>query len=95
MTPYELWFQRKPRIKDLRIFGEKVFTHVPKEKRHKLDAKARKGFFIGYDDKTKGVIPRKQYNFDGARHRIHGADQVAARKDKNLRTTDRCDGRRE
>jgi transposase InsO family protein len=33
ITPHELWVQKEPRIKDLRIFGEEVFTHIPKQKR--------------------------------------------------------------
>jgi transposase InsO family protein len=53
-TPHELWVQKEPRIKDLRIFGEEVFTHIPKQKRQKLDAKAKRGFFVGYDGDRKG-----------------------------------------
>jgi hypothetical protein len=53
-TPHELWIQKEPRIKDLRIFGEEVFTHIPKQKRQKLDAKAKRGFFVGYDGDRKG-----------------------------------------
>lgn len=53
-TPYELWFQGKADIKDLHIFGEEVYTHIPKERRRALDAKARKGYFIGYGGETKG-----------------------------------------
>ena len=53
-TPLELWFQRKPNLKDLHVFGEEVFVHIPKEKRKALDTKARKGYFIGYGDEIKG-----------------------------------------
>lgn len=53
-TPSELWFRRKPNVKDLHIFGEEVFTHVPKEKRRTFDAKAKRGYFIGYGEETKG-----------------------------------------
>jgi hypothetical protein len=52
--PHELWIQKEPRINDLRIFGEEVFIHIPKQKRLKLDAKAKRGFFVCYDDDRKG-----------------------------------------
>ncbi|UYV61340.1 hypothetical protein LAZ67_1004471 [Cordylochernes scorpioides] len=38
-TPYELWFDKKPAVDHLRIFGTECFVHVPDEKRRKLDAK--------------------------------------------------------
>lgn len=53
VTPHELWFQRKQDIKNLHIFGEEVFVHIPKEKCRALDAKARKDF-VGYGDEIKG-----------------------------------------
>ena len=33
LTPFELWFKRKPNIQDFKTFGEKVYTHIPKEKK--------------------------------------------------------------
>ena len=43
-----------PDVKNLHIFGDEVSTHVPKEKREALDAKTKKGYFIGYGEETKG-----------------------------------------
>lgn len=54
VTPFELWHQRKPNIKNLKVFGEEVYTHIPKEKRRKLDAKGKRGFFVGYEEDVKG-----------------------------------------
>lgn len=31
ITPFELWFGQKPQISHLKIFGTKVFTHIPKK----------------------------------------------------------------
>lgn len=53
-TPHELWFGEKAEKKEYRIFGTEVWTHVPKQKRQKWSAKARKGIFVGYDENTKG-----------------------------------------
>lgn len=36
-TPFEMWSGMKPDISRLRVFGSRVFAHIPKEKRHKLD----------------------------------------------------------
>lgn len=48
-TPYELWFAKKPYIKNLRIIGCECFVHTPKQKRRKMDCKATKGILVGYD----------------------------------------------
>ena len=48
-TPFELWYGRKPSIKHLRVFGCDAFVHVLNDERVKMDAKAIKCIFIGYD----------------------------------------------
>ena len=53
-TPHEVWSDKKPFIAHLRVFGCDAFMHVPKEKRSKLDNKAKKCIFVGYKDGIKG-----------------------------------------
>lgn len=54
-TPYELWHKNKFHISSLKgIFGATVWCHIPKIKRKKLDAKSKKGIFVGYGETTKG-----------------------------------------
>lgn len=53
-TPYELWFGKKSKFDHLQPFGSTVFVHVPKERRRKLDPKAEKCIFVGYDENVKG-----------------------------------------
>jgi hypothetical protein len=53
VTPYELWFQKKPHLGHLRIFGCTAYVHVPDCDRKKLDAKSTRCMFIGYCDTTK------------------------------------------
>nr|XP_034194548.1 uncharacterized protein LOC117610827 [Osmia lignaria] len=38
----------------MHIFGSKVYAHVPKELRRKLDDKAKEYRFAGYDEHSKG-----------------------------------------
>lgn len=52
-TPYELWHRKKPSYEHLRVFGSEAFVHIPKEKRRKLDKKAKKLVFVGYADGQK------------------------------------------
>ena len=62
-TPYERWHGVKPNVEHLRVFGCKVYAHVPAEKRKKLDQKAEKGVFVGYLEGSKGYkiyIPETQ-----------------------------------
>ena len=53
-TPYERWYGIKPDVEHLRVFGCRVYVHIPDEKRRKLDAKAVKGVFVGYPAGKKG-----------------------------------------
>lgn len=48
-SPYELWIGERPRLKHLRIIGSTCFTHIPIQKRKKMDMKAVKGYLVGYD----------------------------------------------
>jgi hypothetical protein len=47
-NPHGVWFDKKPSITYLKVFGCDAFFHVPKEKRRKLDKKAVKCIFIRY-----------------------------------------------
>lgn len=49
-TPYELMFGEKSKVK---VFGSICYVHVADSRRGKLDAKAKKYIFIGYDEKKK------------------------------------------
>lgn len=48
VTPFELWFKKRPDISHLKVFGCLVFLHVPDEKRKKLDPKAVEAMMVGY-----------------------------------------------
>jgi hypothetical protein len=52
-TPEEVFFGKKPEVSHLRIFGCPIYTHVPKEKRTKLDPSGKKGIFVGYSESSK------------------------------------------
>ncbi len=52
-TPQEAWSGRKPDVSHLRVFGCKVFAHVPDEKRTKLESKSMPCVFLGYHEGTK------------------------------------------
>ena len=63
-TPYECWFNRKPDISHLRIFGSVCYVHIPDSQRTKLDAKSYKAIFVGYAPESKGY---KVYNLSSGR----------------------------
>src|SRR4051812_8664612 len=52
MTPYELWFGKKPKLSFLRVWGCKAY--VKKLQPDKLEPKAEKYVFIGYPKETIG-----------------------------------------
>ena len=53
-TPYEAICGEKPKVRHLRVFGCTAYSHIPKDERQKLDAKARKCIFLGYSSNRKG-----------------------------------------
>jgi hypothetical protein len=52
-TPEEMFTGKKPEVSHLKIFGCPVFTHIPKEKRNKLEPSGKKGIFVGYCEVSK------------------------------------------
>ena len=53
MTPKEAFSGKKPNVENLRIFGCPVYSHIPKDKRNKLEPSGKKGIFVGYSDSSK------------------------------------------
>lgn len=54
-TPYSEWYGKKPDVSHLRVFGAKAFVRIPDSMRHKMDPKAKKTIFVGYDRYTDKV----------------------------------------
>ena len=48
-TPYECFSGKKPEVSHFWIFGSLTYSHVPSEKRTKLEAIGERGIFVGYD----------------------------------------------
>jgi hypothetical protein len=53
ITAYEYWTGHKPDFQRFKVFGCVAYAHINKEKRTKLDYKATKGVFMGYDKSRK------------------------------------------
>ena len=56
VTPFELFYGKKPNVASLRIFGSPAFVKVPEAKRRKIDPKSTKMIFIGFDSKTDKIL---------------------------------------
>jgi transposase InsO family protein len=54
MTPYELWFGKKPDISHLRVWGCTAYVHIQKDKRTGIGSHMEKCVFVGYPDGYKG-----------------------------------------
>ena len=54
--PQKCWIGKDVSYSHLKVFGCKVFMHVPKEERSKLDDKATLCIFIGYGDEEFGYM---------------------------------------
>jgi hypothetical protein len=53
MTPEEAFTGRRPDVEHIRIFGCSTFSHVPSERRTKLDPTAQQGILVGYSEVAK------------------------------------------
>ena len=88
MTPEEAFTGHRPHVDHLRMFGCVTFSHVPKEKRTKMEPAAEKGIFVGYNETSKAyrlyipgyrtVVVRRDVKFeeDRAFRRSRFSDKV-------------------
>ena len=53
VTPFEIWYHRKPDVSHLRVFGSVAYAHVPDALRKKLDPKAVECRMVGYSETSK------------------------------------------
>ena len=65
VTPYERWYERKPNVNHLKVFGCIAYAYVSDAERRKLDKKAKELRFVGYSKKSKGYRL-----FDDETHKI-------------------------
>uniref|UniRef100_A0ABD2WR87 Retrovirus-related Pol polyprotein from transposon TNT 1-94 n=1 Tax=Trichogramma kaykai TaxID=54128 RepID=A0ABD2WR87_9HYME len=50
-TPFELFFNKKPNVEHLKLYGSKVFVRTPEQSREtKFDKKAEMGVLLGYSE---------------------------------------------
>lgn len=52
-TPHEAWFEMKPKVSHLRVFGYVALVHMAIQKLQKLEDRAVIGIFIGYCSDAK------------------------------------------
>ena len=74
MTPEECFTDKKPEVSHFHIFGSLTYSHVPSEKRTKLEPTTEKGIFVGYDETSKAfciylpsqrkVVVRREVKFE-------------------------------
>lgn len=54
ITPFELWYGRKPDLSHVRVYGCIAYALKPDVQRRKMDDKAVRLRFVGYDQTCKG-----------------------------------------
>lgn len=87
-TPEEAFTGKKPDVSRFRIFGCMTYSHVPEEKRTKLEPTAKKGIFVGYSETSKAyriyipalrkIVLRRDVRFEEEKVVVksRGLDQV-------------------
>ena len=74
-TLFEALYGYNPIVSHLSVFGSKAFSHVPKEDRRNLDAKAITCIFTGYYDDHKAYKM-----FDPSTHKVFASRDVVFHK---------------
>jgi hypothetical protein len=85
MTPYEAAFGKKPDLRGVREWGEKVWVRI--EGGNKLGGRVREGRWLGIDDESKGArvywrdtktitVERNTYYDNSSDSRLEGEDNV-------------------
>ena len=54
ITPEEAWSRRKPTMSHFCIIGCTTYSHIPNEKRCKLERKSEKHIMVRYSEESKG-----------------------------------------
>ena len=93
-TPYEKWYERKPDVSHLRVFGCVAYAHIPDSERRKLDKKAEKMRFVGYcknskgyrlfDEKTHKIIKRRDVIFNEVNFNLNTAETETVKRNKTV-----------
>ena len=52
-TREDMFIGKKPKVSHFQRLGFLTFSHVPSEKRTKLDPMVERGIFLGYDETLK------------------------------------------
>lgn len=53
-SPYQVLYKRRPTVSHFRVFGCVCYVFVPEQLRTKLEKKAIRCIFVGYDEQKKG-----------------------------------------
>lgn len=78
-TPYELFYGKAPDVSNLRVFGCRVWAHVPSAVRNKMGDKGIPGTLMGYAEGSKAyrvlcggrIFTSRDVRFDEARSGVH------------------------
>lgn len=54
VTPYEKWNGHKPDVSGFKVFGSQIYHLSNEQGKDKLEPKGIPGYFLGYDENTKG-----------------------------------------
>ncbi|KMQ88074.1 retrovirus-related pol polyprotein from transposon tnt 1-94 [Lasius niger] len=96
---FERWAGQKPDLSWIKVFGCVAYTHVPNQQRRKLDLKAQKMIFVGYqensnncrlfDPKTRKITVAASVRFD--EEKIYYTSQKTAGAEEEMRLFVRLD----
>ena len=82
-THEEIFIGKKLEVSNFHIFGFLTFSHVPSEKRTKLDPTAERGIFVGYDETSKAFrIYLPSQRKVGVRRELRFEEEQAFRKSR-------------
>ena len=104
ITPHHLWHNTPPKIRHMRIFGQKCWYVPHQETFRNLNASSNKAIIIGYasgrrgyklwDSELQNVIVTRSVRLDNkaknnsVQHHVTSADNISARNDGQIKSGD-------
>lgn len=78
VTPYEVWYEKKPRVGHIIVFCCVAHMKIPSQQTQKLDDRSRQVINLGKEPRTKAYRL-----YDPTRNKVHVSRDVKFKEEKS------------
>ena len=96
ITPYQMWFSKKPDVSKFIIFGSRAWVLTPKEKRTKFGPTSQLHYMVGYAEngyrlwnpQSRRIVNSRNVKFDEAPHQQLIVEQLQVQQDPEIQPSE-------